>query len=69
MTVLHLIQQINLMLLSTLFGGPAVYFGENGLRNRGNDANFLRNIIDPPPLSLVIGRVSDTLKLYFPKEV
>ncbi|XP_015068633.1 E3 ubiquitin-protein ligase BIG BROTHER [Solanum pennellii] len=37
------------------FGGPAGYFGENGLWNRGNDANFLRNIIDPPP-SLLIGK-------------
>ncbi|KAK4733538.1 hypothetical protein R3W88_007799 [Solanum pinnatisectum] len=36
-------------------GGPARYLGENGLEDRGSDANFLRNIIDPPPLSLVIG--------------
>ncbi|TMW98699.1 hypothetical protein EJD97_003619 [Solanum chilense] len=34
---------------------PARYFGENGLWDRGNDVNFLRNIIDPSLLSLGIG--------------
>lgn len=38
------------------FGGPNRYFWENGIRDRGNDANFLRNIIDTPPHSLGIGK-------------